>query len=208
MVSKKTIVIIIGVFIAAIIALIVFSLIPRATLLLSVAPEEFTITIDGKSRSAKINDKITITPGELEVSISRDKFETYTKKISVKNGETYEILEALKPINSEDKDLLYTEKTAGVMQRINDREMKQYTADIEAAYPIIKILPIREKYFFVNPCPSKKFPGDSKKQALCIQYSWEDYKSYIPDQIKKMGYDLKDYEVYYTYSGYDSHHGD
>jgi hypothetical protein len=210
--SKRTIIIIfiiLGILLGA--GLLVYQLIPHGTLKMSVAPDEVTVTINGKERSVTTGDSIRVDPGELTIKISRDEFDPYTEKLTIKNGETVEILVALYPKTSAAKELLGTEKSDIIIQRLTGRAMEKNSAQLRKEYPIISSLPIRDKYYMVTICDSRKNPEDKTKVAICIELYEPAAKQSAIDDVKSRGFNLDDYETYFVDARYDSPsqtHGD
>lgn len=184
------------------IVIVFYAIIPRGTLLLSVAPEEFTITINGKNHNKKTGEKINVEPGEIKLAISREGFETLEKTLTVKNREEIEILEALTPKTDEARELLKTEKSQAILQRLRVNETNTEAEDLTKTYPLIKELPINDKYYTVAACPSEKFPNDASKVAICVLLYEPAAKPYVDDDIKARGYDLSKYEVIYSDQSY------
>lgn len=203
--SRRTIITLIIVsFIAIVIGIIVYALIPKATLLMSVAPEDVTVTINGDTHKVKTGDVITVAPGTLDVSISRDEFDTYTQKVTVKNGEQVEILQALNPKTDAAKALLQTEKSQAIIQRITGNSMKVATDKLTKDFPIISVLPINDKFYTIAVCDSKKYPNDKTKVAICVSlYDMEAKQSAIDDVVRR-GFNLNDYETYFIDASYNS----
>jgi hypothetical protein len=179
------------------IGLIIYSFIPRATLVMSVAPEEFTVTIDGKDKSVKTGDSITVTPGDVSFKISRDGFDDYTQTISIKNGERVEVLQALNPKTDEARRLLTSDISQAIVQRVTNMKLQKTTDTLTSTYPLLAELPINDKFYNVHLCESRLHPGDASKVAVCITlYDLEAKQSAI-DDVKGRGFNLDDYEAYY-----------
>lgn len=188
---------------ALVIGLIVYAFIPRASVLMSIAPENFTVTINGNDRKIKTGESITVTPGEFLISISSDNFETYTKKITIENGEEQELLLALKPQNDTARELLETEKSQEIIQRIANINMKKFSNQLAKDYPILKVLPINDKFYTIISCPSKIYLNDVTKTAICVNlYNLQAKQSAI-DTISNRGFSVDNYEVYFVDESYD-----
>ena len=183
---------------------VTYALMPRSTLLLSIAPEEFTVSVYGKDHQKKTGDTINVSPGDVIVKISHEGFQTLTKKITVKNGETFEILEALVPLTDEAKKLIATEKSQAIIQRIQGVKTTEKVDDMLKTYPIIGVLPIKDKYYTIEPCPSRKYPKDVSKIAICVNlYNIEAKPSSIKD-VESRGFNLDDYETIFIDKSYRS----
>ncbi len=202
--SKRTIRLILIGAALLVIGLIVYALIPRASLLMSIAPEDFTVTVNGHSQQVKTGDSITVTPGDISLSVSRDGFDTYTQKLTIKNGEKVEILQVLNPKTDEAKALLNTDKSQAIIQRVTNVKMKEATDKLSKDYPILSILPLSEKYFTVTTCPSQKYPKDSTKIAICVNLFNLEAKQQAIDTVSQKGFDLNNYETYFVDASYNS----
>ena len=202
--SRRSLFIIIIVAVVAIIAgLVAYSLIPRASILLSVAHEEFTVTYDGRSQNRATGEKITVTPGDVSVSVSRDGFETATKTINIKNGENQELLLALVPKTDAARALLETEKSQQIIQRIANINMKNAVTQSMQDYPIFSVLPIKDKFYVITSCESRLYPNDKTKVAFCVNLFDMEAKQSAIDDISRRGFDVNDYEIYYDDKSYD-----
>ena len=193
--GRKVLFIAAGAFVALIIGLIIFALIPRATLILSVAPEEITLVVNGSRQSIKTGQEITVTPGTISIELQRDEFDIYTETFEIKNGETREVLYALNPQTDAARELLKTVKSQRILERIAGVEVKKGAEKITQANPILKDLPINDKFYVISACSSKKFPDDTSKIAVCINlYDMAALKS-AQKAIVNKGYVLTDYEI-------------
>lgn len=187
------------------IAALVYALIPRSSIILSIAPEEFTISIDGKdTHTAQTGDVLTVAPGTYKITISRDEFDPYTKTVTVKNGQTFDLLYALNPLTEEAKALLKTPKSQEIIQRIAGQKMNVEEDQMVKDYPIVEVLPITDKYFTVSSCASEKYPNDSTKLAICVNLYDMQAKSSAIDAVLQTGFDLNDYETRFIDSTYET----
>lgn len=203
--SKRTLIIILITTVVLLgVGLLVYQLIPHGTLKMSVAPDEVTVTINGKERTVTTGDSIRVDPGELTIEISRDEFDPHTEKLTIKNGETVEILVALFPKTKNAKALLNTEKSDAVIQRVTGRAMEATASQLRKDYPIISSLPIKDKYYTVTICESEKHPNDTTKVAICIELYNLEAKQAAIDDIAERGFNLNNYEHYFVNARYDS----
>jgi hypothetical protein len=180
-----------------IVGFVVYSLIPRATLLMSVAPEEFTVTINGHDKKVKTGDEISVTPGDVKFTISRDGFDSYTHTVSIKNGQKVEILQALKPQTDEARKLLETEKSQAIIQRVTNVNLEKASNNILKDYPLVAQLPINDKFYSVRICESQLHPNDATKVAVCVLLYNPEAKQSAIDDVTSRGFDLNDYETYF-----------
>jgi len=196
MISKRNVVVIGVVLLLAYVGLMVYFLIPKSYLLFKTAPEQVVIQIDGKDKKTITNgDTVTITPGKHDITISRDEFYPYSKNVYLKNGESIEYVVALIPLTDNAKKLLNNSASQSVMERFSSIKMDQNVNTITKNYPIIKILPIVNRLYLIYSCPSKKYPSDPTKIALCIEVPENGWETTIKNDIKAMGYNLDDYEL-------------
>lgn len=203
--SRRAIIItIISLFGAIILGSIIYLVIPKATLLMSVAPDEVTVTINGQAHKVTTGDKMIVAPGELTITVSRDEFETYSQKLTIKNGETVEILQALTPKTDAAKDLLNSPKSQAVIQRITNNKMKAAADLLMKNYPILSVIPINDKFYTITTCASKKYPNDATKVAICVNLFDPEAKQSAIDAVKAKGFNLDDYETYFVDASYNS----
>lgn len=199
---RALIALIIGFFGIVIIGSLLYLFIPKASLLMSIAPEEATVTINGGVHQVKTGDRLTVAPGTLTITIARDGFDTYTEKRTIKNGENVEILQALTPKTDEARTLLQTTKSQAIIQRIAGNTMKTATDQLDKDYPILSILPIQEKYYSITTCKSQKYPNDTSKVAICVYLYDMEAQQMATDEVKQKGFDLNNYESYYVDATY------
>ena len=196
MISKRSVVIISIVLLLAYVGLMIYFLIPKSYLLFKTAPEQVVIQIDGQDGKTITNgDTVTIAPGKHDITVSRDEFYPYSKKVDLKNGESFEYVVALTPLTDNAKKLLNNSASQSVMERFSSIKMDQQTNIINRDYPIIKILPIVNRLYLIYSCPSKKYPNNSTKIALCIEVPEKGWESTIKKDVKAMDYNLDDYEL-------------
>lgn len=192
---KIIILLIVAVVMVGIIALVIYSLIPRASILFSVAPEEVRVTINGSERNIKSGDRVTVSPGETTVEVSRDEFNNYSEVVTLENGDEYEVLVALEAQTAAAEALLATDHSQLIIQRIAGRDLKNGAEELRAAYPVLEVLPIVDRFYKVIVCESKKHPDDKTKLALCVQLFELAARQSALAEIKRRGYNPSDYEV-------------
>lgn len=193
--QKKLFILIIILFGVGIIALVVYSLIPRASILFSIAPTEATVIINNKKQKITNGERITVTPGEISIEVLRNEFDTYRETITVNNGDEHEVLVALTPQTAAAQSLLSSTEAQSIIQRITGRSLQSGVDNLNATYPILKDLPIVDRFYKIIICESEKYPDDSSKLAVCIQlYEMAARKSAL-NEIERRGYNLDDYEI-------------
>ena len=185
-----------------IIGIIIYVLIPRATLLFSVAPHDMTLIINGQKITIINGQKITVSPGKLSFTLSRSEFKDYNGEVSIKNGETQEILYTLTPLTDAAKQLLASDESQQIIQRITNKDMQSGAADLMKKYPILNILPINEKYYTILPCNSVKYPNDKTKIAICVKYYDTAAQQPALDYLTSLGYKPSDYEIIFEDNTY------
>lgn len=194
--NKKKLHLIIGGIITLIAVVIIVALIPRSTIVLSVAPEEFTVSInDGSVQKKKTGEQLTVLPGTYKITITSNEFGSYTTTVTVKNYETYEILYALTPQTDNAQRLLETDRSQAIIQRIAGQKMNSEIESMEKNYPIVNSLPIYDKFFTISSCSSEKYPNDTTKLAICVDLYEPEAKETAIQMVKDKGFDLNDYET-------------
>jgi len=201
---KKITVLIIIAASLCIIGLIIYGFIPRATIRLSVAPDEFTVSINGKKRNAKTGDTVSVSPGDIEIVLSRGEFDTYTEKFTVKNGETKEVLIALNAQTDAARELLESEKSQIIIQRIGGKKVEQGSKELTAKNPILKVLPIEDRFYTINVCNSEKYPNDKTKFAICIRLFDLEARQSAIDDLAARGFSMNDYEYIFVDLTYEN----
>lgn len=189
-------------FIAIVIIVIINAVTPRATILFSLAPTEATVSINGKKQEVKNQQSITVSPGELTVVTSRSEFDTDTQKITIKNGETYNIIVILNAQTDAARELLQTPEAQLIIQQRTGREIQKASDDANNKYPILSVLPIKDKYYTILPCSSEKYPDDTSKIAVCIKLYDPEARQSALDEIVSRGFKLEDYEIIIIDSSY------
>lgn len=184
-----------GAFIALILGLTIYALIPRATLVLSVAPEEMTLVINGASESVTTGQEITVSPGSITLELRRDEFDSYTETFDIKNGEKREILYALNPQTDAARELLKSVKSQRILERLAGIEVRKGADKIVESFPILNDLPINDKFYAIRPCTSRLYPQDTTKFAVCIELYNLSAEASAKKELTSRGYNLADYEI-------------
>ena len=195
MLSRRNLIILIASFSIFIIGLTIYSLIPKTQLLFSVAPHQVTVNFDGQNRQVTSGSKLGVKPGTYNITVSRDQFDSYTLSVTVASGKTAEVLVALNPQTDAAKALLNNKESQDIIQRFNGNKMDNYEQTVNNSFPIIKILPIQQTFYYIYPCQSQKYPNDHSKLAVCIQITNDQDKPGIAAYVQSKGYDLNNYEV-------------
>lgn len=189
-------------FIVIVVIVIINAVTPRATLLFSLAPSEATVSINGKKQEVKNQQSITVSPGELTVVTSRSEFADDTQKITIKNGETYNIIVILSAQTEAALKLLQTPESQQIMEQRAGREVQKASEKANEEYPILSILPINDKYYNILACSSEKYPDDRTKVAVCIKLYDPEAKESALNEITSRGFKLEDYEIIIMDSSY------
>ncbi|MDB5162007.1 MAG: hypothetical protein JWM52_515 [Candidatus Saccharibacteria bacterium] len=189
-------------FIIIVVVIVVIALIPKATLKFSIAPTEATVSINGKEQSIKNQQSITVAPGEIKIIISRDEFGPYQETVTVKNGDTYEVIGALDPKTDAANRLMETPEALEVLQRVTSKSIQTVTNEQAKKYPLMNELPINDKFYSIIVCGSEKYPNDTSKIAICIKLYDPEAKQSAYDEITSRGYKLEDYEIIIVDSSY------
>ena len=195
--SKKQIVFIVSFFILIFIGWSVYLLIPKGYVLFQTAPETVYIKInDGEEKAINNGDKLFFKPNKYKVVIYRDEFNPQFEEFTIKNGETKEIIAALKPLTENAKNILLdNNESIKILEKSTSIKIDNESEFLEKTYPILKILPIENRNYTIMTCESKKFPNQPDKVALCINITEESVRNRVKEDILSKGYDLNDYEV-------------
>ncbi|MEI6228493.1 MAG: PEGA domain-containing protein [Candidatus Saccharibacteria bacterium] len=186
------------------IGLIIYYLIPKSYIRFSVAPKSVYVSINNNKQTINNGDTITVSPGKYSITISQKEFESYTKEIELKNGETNDILLVLTPITDSAIALLNDPSIQDVIESSTIETRNKEVANNIKNNPILNILPITDKYYTATSCPSEKYPNNNSKIAVCIELTHTDeapdadLKDYALENIKKSGYDPATLEIIWT----------
>ncbi|MFY9228239.1 MAG: PEGA domain-containing protein [Candidatus Microsaccharimonas sp.] len=195
-------------FVVIVIIVIINAITPRATIIFSLAPSEATVSINGKKQGIKNQQSVTVSPGELTIITSRSEFADDTQKITIKNGETYNIIVILSAQTDAARALLQTPESQQVMEQRTGRELQKATEQANEKYPILGVLPINDKYYTILPCSSEKYPDDTSKVAVCIKLYNPEARQSALDEITSRGFKLEDYEIIIIDSSYQPENDD
>ena len=199
--SRRQIIIVLGglIFIGLIAWAVIYSIVPRASLSLALAPETGLLSIDGGSPQSVINKQtITVAPGKHKVTFSRDEFKSYSTDVTVANKQTQEVIIALDPLTDAASKLLLTADAQEVIQRFVNLNMIKSTNQLNKDYPILNSLPIQARLYIINPCPSVKYPNDHTKIALCVDVAQPGLEPYVDQDISSRGFNPADYEIIFN----------
>ena len=199
--SRRQIIIVLSglIFIGLIAWAVIYSIVPRASLSLALAPETGSLSIDGGSPQS-VNNKqtITVAPGKHKVTFSRDEFKSYSTDVTVANKQTQEVIIALDPLTDAASKLLLTADAQEVIQRFVNLNMIKSTNQLNKDYPILNSLPIQARLYIINPCPSVKYPNDHTKIALCVDVAQPGLEPYVDQDISSRGFNPADYEIIFN----------
>lgn len=197
--NKKQRNLLITLIILVVIGSLVFFLFPRTQLSLAIAPSPLNIKIDsGATQRVKNGDKVSVSPGDHTITVSEDQFTSYTTKITIKFGETQELLVALTPTTDVAQQRLNDDVSQAIVQRFHGKTMSSQTDQLSKDYPILSILPITARFYRIYPCPSQKYPNDSTKIAVCVDTNQDGIQPYVEKDLASRGFNASDYEMIYT----------
>jgi hypothetical protein len=199
--SNKQKILIVVIAVALLVLGFIYLFIPKTQLTLAIAPLKANIQVDnGKKTEMNNGDKLTVSPGTHKITISEDEFSQYQTTVTVKRGETQELLVALTPNTSAAQNLLNNPTAQEIVQRFGGKQLTTQTAKIDNNYPFLKELPIEARLYSIHPCASQKYPDDSTKIAICVDSNIDTptIKPYIENEFTSRGYKSSDYEVIYT----------
>ncbi|MEX0668685.1 MAG: carboxypeptidase-like regulatory domain-containing protein [Candidatus Saccharimonadales bacterium] len=156
-----------------------------------VAPSDASIETEDKRLKNGINH---LSPGEYQVSVSRDGFESATRLIAVVDGEYQIIPIALTPITDEafeimvdDPAYLDIEFATGEIARMEGEEFRQQQ-------PIVENLPHRGLLFDID---YRLTEGSDTEIVLQITADSEIDRQYALDQIRNWGFEPEDFAIEY-----------
>lgn len=169
-----------------------------ATVNIYFAPKSADIAIG--SGGGKFGDNY-VKPGTYTVRITKEGFSSYTKEVTVKRGETANVLGSLTPTSDATKNW-YSDHPDdyAIAQHAGDAQADEAREYLGSHYPIVKVLPIVGLYsayrvdYGVSPTRADEY-------AIYVRYQSESAKKAAIKAVKDAGYDLSKYEVIYKFSG-------
>jgi len=195
-INKKTILIIALVFslIVTILTVYYFS-IPRSYIKIELAPHQAYLNIDKNIKNITNGKNLSISPGKHSLVFYRDQFSSFSQNIDIKRNETITLTVALKALTTEAKNILNTDESNKIIEKYTSIKLDKQSDSLDANYPILKILPINNKYYQLFSCKSQKYPNDSSKIALCVIMDDLGYSDTLYEEAQRYGYNLNDYEL-------------
>lgn len=188
--------IIISIFI---IGSIIYYFVPKTFINFITAPDTVNISINNRPKqSIRDTNKISVKPGHYTIVVSQDEFDSYTKEIDIKSGQTLDFLVALKPLTDAAKKLLNNDRSQFVIESFTGNKLTEQTQEITKKYPILSILPIEARLYGIYACPSIKYPNDPTKIALCVDESQPGLDPYVLKDIESRGFKPADYEIIFS----------
>lgn len=188
-------------FVIISIGLIVYAVIlnttPRGTLSITLSPDEATIIINGVSQPIKNQQKIGVAPGSIKIEIKRDEFDTYNTTLDIKNGETKDIIVSLAPQTDAARKIIENDTSQKIVEQVGGAKVIEGAAELREVYPILKSLPINDRFYRITSCSSQKNPDDPTKIAVCVNLFEMAAKQSATNEITSRGYVLSDYEIIY-----------
>ena len=175
----------------------IYTLIFSAKLYFVIAPASAKVTMNNQTFSGGRYTK-RVQPGEYQITVEKDGFETKTTNITATADQTTNVLVALTP-NRSDTINWYIENATDselndeVGSRVYSEEQVQATAD----YPIIQDLPVIARYWALNygNCPDNSAPLCLFVSAETGNYTYAlEYLSTINDH----NYLLSEYKIIFT----------
>ena len=160
---------------------------------LSVAPSSSSAKLDNKGvKSGKINVK----PGKHTIIVSKKGFSTQINTVDLKTKETKYVGIALLPNSPETKNW-YKEHPDDqlLLESISSNSFDQYTKNAVEKNPLIKDLPLIDRFYRVDYGQSLQHPDDPSAMGIYIKYYSQDGKQQALDWIKFKGYDPSQLEI-------------
>jgi len=197
--NKKNIIILATLifFIIPIIIFIIYKItISTTNIQYLIAPSEVNISIDNsKSKIVKNKDINSINPGNHTIKVSKKDFETYTKNITVKKGQTIKFIVVLNRLTNKAKNEVKSVLTDETSESWAGQSFTEENNNITNNYPISNILPISNTWYKAILCNSQKYSNDSTKKAICISLYKSGADKVATQYIESNNYKLTDYEV-------------
>ena len=167
-----------------------------------VAPSSATMTLNGVRYDAY--GDLRVKPGEYEVKVSKDGFETVTEKIEAKENETVSIMIYLMP-TEENADYYETHpEDATIRGSIDDARALAELNELKEKYPILKQLPIKIDYYTANYANRVKYTityeRTDSEQGFIIVVNDDTGGNYgaAMERIKALGFNPEDYQIQYN----------
>lgn len=168
--NLKQLIIIGGVLFAGIIVMLVIAFLPRTQILLQIAPNSASLNLDGKDiGTVSYDQKLTVSPGDHTLKLSRSEFSTETVTITAKKDKTTNAMIALTPQTDAAWAILRSDPTSvAIFQGYGAKKAVTNQDQVNRANPAYKNLPINTREYYIYLCPSLKNYGDNKKRAICV----------------------------------------
>lgn len=199
---KKAIIIGVSVLIAGLIIWSIYLLIPRAHVVLQIAPKDASLKVGEKNYGEVVRgQKISISPGTHSFELSRDEFSTENVTVEVKDGETKEVMIALTPQTAEAWEILRSDDdSVAIFEGYNSKKGYQNIVAIEAENPLYKQLPVDTREYYIGVCDSLKHPKDELKKAVCVDLTVDhpSVRDMARTALQKIGFDFSKEEIYYS----------
>ncbi|HEX6462243.1 MAG TPA: PEGA domain-containing protein [Candidatus Saccharimonadales bacterium] len=205
MMKKSTIIVIITIVGAALLAVISWQLYQTSkmgTLTLTVTPKDAIVRIDG--RQVATWESTRLTPGSHKLEISRDDFVTQAFTVEVAGGKTT-TKEITLQANSDKAAADWQSQHQAESLRGEAEAGKAITeggAKVTADNPILNRLPYATSTFRIDFGVSEKHPNDPNAVALYITADGEAGKSHALAWMRSQGYDPSSLEIIYKQGGF------
>jgi hypothetical protein len=182
----------------AVVLFIVRSIIYSANLRMSIAPNNATITLNGK----KIKNKNQqIRPGDYVLRVEREGFDAEEEEFSVAKGETHDVLIALLPSDGNYEWYKENERDQiifdGMITRKQDEAMREaYESD-----PIMRILPYTDTSFGLTFIVEASYNDGIElliRLNTCSDMVAENYKERALLWIASQGFRPENYHITYV----------
>lgn len=192
--SIKAVLLLGGLAVIAIVAMLVYNALstPKSGVKLVLVPNEVELRYNNTTNSVKNNQVLKLHPGDYTLQFSRDGFEPEVHNVKVSEGKTTSLMVALKALTPEAKRMISDPDSQRRLEMISGYEIDKGGSKLEEDNPILKELPIVDKYFVINPCEAMY-----KKSgiALCIQAIDDFHYNRALEELKRRGYNPDDFEI-------------
>jgi hypothetical protein len=157
-----------------------------------IVPSDAEVYVDNIERLS--GDTVYIAPGNREISVKKEGFETVTKKYRIESYNNPAIYIGLAAESEEAKE----------WQRIHYNDYKQlevlaakqaveYSKGFSERNPIVKVLPVKDPYFTISYRNI-----DDKSVRLTIWGTSPRYREFAIGHLRKLGFEPTDYDIEFT----------
>lgn len=171
-IKQKQLIIVIGVFIGLIaLVSVVWLLLPRVLQVeqgieIRSVPGTVTVAIDEqRPQRTGWEQRIPLEPGEYDLRIEADGFESEERSVTVTSGEIEYVWVDLQPLTDEAQETYDSAENRQRREAYEGYVIDQGAQEYERLYPWMNALPLADVYWQAYPCQ----PHDQEGHAICIE---------------------------------------